>query len=170
MIATQRLAAFAIVIAAILIEPSNQSLGASATEKSPDQIAGQTYRLERAYLISVHIPSDSVDRVLQSLAAAVGLEYGRYDQVAYIDAEGVEQFRSLAGSKDGAQKAVDKVPSKVVTVSVVHDAAVLQKALDAINQAHSYEEPVIYITEGWRNRSTSPDEKNPNRWWNQEHK
>jgi hypothetical protein len=170
MIAIPRLAAFAIVIAAILFEPSNQSLGASATEKSPDQLVGKTYRLERAYLVSVHVPSDSVDKVLQSLAAAVGLEYGRYDHVAYIDADGLEQFRPLAGAKEGAQEAVEKTPSKVVTVSVVHDAAVLQKALDAINQAHSYEEPVIYITEGWRSRSTSPDEKNPNRWWNQERK
>jgi len=169
MIAAKRLAAFSIVIAAILFETSNQSLGASAIAKSPDQIEGKTYRLERAFLISVHIPSASVNRVLQSLTAAVGLEYGSYAQVAYVDAEGVEQFRSLAGSKDGAQKEVDKVPSKVVTVSVIHDTAVLQKALDAINQAHSYEEPVIYITEGWRNRSTSPDEQNPNRWWNQQH-
>jgi hypothetical protein len=63
---------------------------------------------------------------------------------------------------------VETVPSKVVTVSVAHDAAVLQKTLDAINQSHSYEEPVIYITEGWRSRSTDRDEKNPNRWWNQE--
>jgi hypothetical protein len=167
MIATKRVAAFSIVIAAILFETSNQSFAAPTTANSPDQIVGRTYRLERVFLISVHIPGDSVDRVLQSLTAAVGLEYGSYAQVAYIDAEGIEQFRSLAGSKDGAQKAVEKVPSKVVTVSVVHDTAVLQKALDAINQAHSYEEPVIYITEGWRNRSTSPDEKNPNRWWNQ---
>jgi hypothetical protein len=40
-----------------------------------------------------------VDTVRQSLAAAVGLEYGTYDHVAYIDAEGLEQYRPLAGSK-----------------------------------------------------------------------
>jgi hypothetical protein len=97
----------------------------------------------------------------------VGLEYGKYDRVAYIDAEGMEQYRPLAGSKAGAQQTVTRTPSRVVTVSVVHDRAMLQKVVDAIYQAHPYEEPVIYITEGWRSRSTSADEKNPNRWWNQ---
>jgi hypothetical protein len=167
MVATQRLAGFAIAIAAILLTPSNRSAGAAVAETAPDQLVGKTYRLERAYLISVHVPSGSVNKVLQALAAGVGLEYGKYDQVAYIDAEGLEQYRPLAGSKAGAQQTVTTTPSRVVTVSVVHDGAVLQKALDAINRAHPYEEPVIYITEGWRSRSTSADEKNPNRWWNQ---
>jgi hypothetical protein len=164
---TQRLATFPIAIAAVLFAAANQSAGAPASEASPDQLVGKTYRLERTYLVSVHVPSGSVDKVLQSLAAAVGLEYGKYDHVAYIDAEGIEQYRPLAGSKAGAQQTVTRTPSKVVTVSVVHDAAVLQKAVDAINRAHPYEEPVIYITEGWRSRSTSADENNPNRWWNQ---
>ena len=170
MISTQRLAAFAITIAAIVFAPSNQSVGAPMTETSPDQLVGETYRLERAYLISVHVPIGSVDKVLQSLAAAVGPKYGKYDQVAYIDAEGIEQYRPLAGSKAGAQQTVTTTASKVVTVSVAHDGAVLQKAVAAINRAHPYEEPVIYITEGWRSRSTSADEKNPNRWWNQQPK
>jgi hypothetical protein len=139
MIPIQRLAAFAIAIAAILLSPSNQSVAASTTESSPDQLVGKTYRLERAYLVSVHVPSDSVDKVLQALAAAVGLEYGKYDQVAYIDAEGMEQFRPLAGSKAGVQKTVTTTPSRVVTVSVVHDGAVLQKAVDAITRVHPYQ-------------------------------
>ena len=166
MIPTQRLAGFAIAIAAIVLTLSNRSTGA-APETTPDRLVGGTYRLERVYLVRVHVPSVSVNKVLQALTAAVGLEYGKYDQVAYIDAEGIEQYRPLAGSKAGAQQTVTMTPSRVVTVSVVHDGAVLQKALDAIHRAHSYEEPVIYITEGWRSRSTGTDEKNPNRWWNQ---
>src|SRR5271165_2634168 len=115
MIHTQRLAHFAIGIAAVLLAPLNQSAAAPASETSPDQLVGKTYRLERTYLVSVHLPSDSVDKVLQALAAAVGLEYGKYDQVAYIDAEGLEQYRPIAGSKAGAQEAADTTPSKVVT-------------------------------------------------------
>ena len=170
MIPTRPLPAFAIAIAAILLAQSNQSVGASATETSPDQVKGKTYRLERVYLVSVHVPSGSVDNVLQSLSAAVGLQYGKYDQVAYIDAEGIEQYRPLAGSKAGAQETVTTTPSKVVTVSLIHNRAVLQRAVDAINRAHPYEEPMIYIVEGWRSRATSADEKNPNRWWNQQPK
>ena len=74
MIPTQRLAAYAIAIAAILFAPSNQSVGAPATQTSPDQLVGKTYRLERTYLVSVHVPSGSVDKVLHSLVKAVGLE------------------------------------------------------------------------------------------------
>jgi hypothetical protein len=167
MMPIRRLAPPAIAIVAMLLTPAHRSAGADPPEISPDQLLGKTYRLERAYVISVHVPSGSVDKVVQALGAAVGLEYGKYDHVAYIDAEGMEQYRPLAGSKAGAQQTVTTTPSKVVTVSVVHDGAMLQKVVDAINRAHPYEEPVIYITEGWRSRSTSSDEKNPNRWWNQ---
>jgi hypothetical protein len=169
MYATHRLAPFVVAVAAILVSSSSQS-SATATAESPDQIVGKSYRLERVYLVCVHVPSASVDKVLQSLAAAVGLEYGKYDQVAFIDAEGSEQFRPLAGAKSGAQQIAVADPSKVVTVSLVHDATVLHKALDAIYRVHPYEEPVIYVTEGWRSRSTNSDENNPNRWWNQKPK
>jgi hypothetical protein len=57
-----------------------------------------------------------------------------------------------------------------VSFSVPHDDAILQKALEAVYAAHSYEEPVIYVSEVWRTRSTNPDEQNPNRWWNQKSK
>jgi hypothetical protein len=77
---------------------------------------------------------------------------------------------ALGADQAVAQQAVTKTPSRVVTVSVVHDGAVLRKVVDAINRAHPYEEPVIYITEGWRSRATSADELNPNRWWNQKPK
>ena len=163
---TRRLAVFAIAIAALLPAASNWSAGVASAETPPNQLAGRTYRLERAYVVSVHVPSASVAKVVQALAAAVGLEYGKYDQVAYLDAEGIEQYRPLAGSKAGAQQTISTTPSRVVTVSIAHDEAVLRKALDAIVDAHPYEEPVIYVTEGWRSRSTGPDEKNPNKWWN----
>jgi len=68
---------------------------APTADLSPDQIEGKSYRLERAYLVVVHVPSAIVDKVLQSGVAAVGLEYGKYDQVAYIDARGLEQFRPI---------------------------------------------------------------------------
>jgi hypothetical protein len=170
MISYYRRAIFAMAIVTTMLSLSNEVWGTPVTKTPPDQIVGKTYRLERTYLVSVHVPSDSVDKVLQALAAAVGLEYGRYDQVAYIDAEGLEQYRPIAGSKAGTQEAADTTPSKVVTVSLDHDEAVLKKAVDEIHHVHPYEEPVIYVIEGWRSRSTSSDPNNPNRWWNQETK
>ena len=164
---THRLIACAIALSLTLLAPANSRAAAVAADTSPDQIVGKAYRLEQVYLVSVQVSPATVDKILQALGAAVGLPYGKYDHVAFIEAEGVEQFRPLAGSRGGAAESIRASPSKDVTVSLVHDATVLHKALDAIHQAHSYEEPVIYITEGWRTRSTNPDENNPNRWWNQ---
>ena len=164
---THRPIACAIALSAILLSPPNSRAADVAADTPPSQIVGKAYRLEHVYLVSFHVPSANVDKILQALAAAVGLPYGKYDHVAFIDAEGLQQFRPLAGSKAGASENIRRNPSKVVTVSLVHDATVLHKALDAIYQAHSAEEPVIYITQGWRTRSTNPDENNPNRWWNQ---
>src|SRR5271168_1142453 len=77
---------------------------AAGTDITPEQITGKSFRLERAYLVVVHAPVADVTKVLKSVAAAVGLDYGNYDQVAYIDAVGIEQFRAIEGSKAGAQK------------------------------------------------------------------
>lgn len=142
-------------------------LAAPAPDSPPDQIEGKAYRLERAYFVMVHVPAADVGRVMRSLVGAVGLEYGKFDQVAYIDAPGLEQFRALDGSKAGARSRAAREPTKIVSFSVTHDTTELQKALDAVYAAHSYQEPVIYVSEVWRTRATNPDESNPNRWWNQ---
>ena len=134
-----------------------------------DQVKGESYRLEHAYLVAIHVPNANVDKVLQSVLMAVGLDYGKFDQVAYLDASGVERFRPRSGSKAGAQGEASRVPTTNVSFSVPHDAAVLRKALDAAYKAHSYEEPVIYISEVWRTRAINPDDTNPNRWWNNSH-
>ena len=55
---------------------------------SPEQIVGETYRVEPAYYVECHVPNAEVDEVLHAVAEAVQLEYGRYDQVAFIDAPG----------------------------------------------------------------------------------
>lgn len=129
---------------------------------------GNSYRLERAYLVTVHVPSTDADQVLAAAVAAVGLDYGKYDHVAYLDTPGLEQFRPREGSKAGAQSAAGRTPTTKVSFSVARDSTVLKKALDAIYGAHSYEEPVIYISEVWRSRATNPDDENPNRWWNRQ--
>jgi hypothetical protein len=139
---------------------------ASPPPAAPDQIVGETYRVEPAYYVACHVPNAEVDKVLQAVAAAVKLEYGKYDQVAFIDAPGMEQFRPMADSKAGDQPSAGRAPTTNVSFSVPRDVAVLKKALDAIHQVHSYEEPVVYVQEVWRTRHTGGDDKNPNKWWN----
>ena len=133
---------------------------------SPEQIIGTTYRVEPAYYVECHVPNAEVDKVLQAVADAVKLEYGKYDQVAFIDAPALEQFRPLEGSKAGQFASAGRAPTTNVSFSVPRDPVVLKKALDAIHKVHSYEEPVVYIHEVWRTRNTGGDDSNPDKWWN----
>ena len=128
---------------------------------------GDNYMLEPAYLVTMHVPNADVDRVLEFVAKEVGLFYGKYDNVAYLDAAGLEQYRPLEGSKGGALDSTWREPTTRVHFSVPRDKVILKKALDAAYFVHSYEEPVFYISEVWRTKATSPDDSNPNKWWNQ---
>jgi hypothetical protein len=141
-----------------------------AGNRSPEDIMGATYRMERAYLVAVHVPNGEIDKVLDAVVSAVGLEYGKYDRVAFLDAAGLEQFRPMEGSKAGRQAEVSRVPTTNVSFSVPYDRVALKKALDAIRNVHSYEEPVIYVSAVWRSRASGGDDQNPNRWWNRKPK
>ena len=138
-----------------------------ATPPSPaDEFQADTFHLERVYVVTVHIPNAEVEKVLGAVTAAVPLNYGFYDQVAFLDAPGLEQYRPREGSKGGVQDKAGRSPTTRVSFSIPRDSAALAKVLAAIRHTHSYEEPVIYIHEAWRSRTTDRDESNPNRWWN----
>lgn len=52
-------------------------------------------------------------------------------------------------------------------ISVERDLAVLGRVMDAIIDAHHYEEPVISVREDWASRATYDlTNDNPNSWWN----
>ncbi len=133
---------------------------------SPEQIVGKSYRVEPAYYVACHVPNGEVDKVLSAVSRAVALEYGRYDQVAFIDAPGLEQFRPLRDSKAGEQATAVRQPTTNVSFSLPRDPVALKRALDAIHEVHSYEEPVVYVSEVWRTRNTGGDDANPHKWWN----
>jgi hypothetical protein len=132
-----------------------------------DEITSDSFRLERVYVVAVHIPNPEIEKVLEAVTAAVPLNYGYYDQVAFLDAPGLEQYRGREGSKGGASEKAGRTPTTRVSFSIPRDAEALAKVLAAIRHTHSYEEPVIYVHEAWRSRTTDRDESNPNRWWNQ---
>jgi len=132
-----------------------------------NQAEGENYILEPAYLVTMHVPNADVERVLASVAKEVGLYYGQYDNVAFLDAVGLEQYRPLEGSKGGALENPWREPTIRIHFSVPRDKDMLRRALSAAHSAHSYEEPVFYVSEVWRTMATNPDDSNPNRWWNQ---
>ncbi|MGD8923176.1 MAG: hypothetical protein PVH24_07985 [Candidatus Zixiibacteriota bacterium] len=156
-----------IVVFLGFVSCTQETQQAPTTDLSLSQIEGDNYTLEPAYLVTMHVPNADVDRVLESVAEEVGLFYGRYDNVAYLDAAGLEQYRPLEGSKGGAMDSAWREPTTRVHFSVPRDEKILRRALNAAHSAHSYEEPVFYITEVWRTLATNPDDSNPNRWWNQ---
>ena len=142
-------------------------LATRGTLSSPaDELTADSFRLERVYVVTVHIPNLEVEKVLEAVTAAVPLNYGFYDQVAFLDAPGLEQYRPQEGSKGGRQDKAGRSPTTRVSFSIPRDADALAKVLAAIRRLHSYEEPVIYVHEAWRSRTTDRDESNPNRWWN----
>lgn len=75
------------------------------TPSSPaDELTADSFRLERVYVVTVHIPTPEVEKVLEAVTAVVPLDYGFYDQVAFLDAPGLEQYRPQEGSKGGARQ------------------------------------------------------------------
>jgi hypothetical protein len=167
MICLRFIVAILIIAALGFMSCSQETQQDTTTDLSLSQIEGDNYTLEPAYLVTMHVPNADVDRVLASVAEEVGLFYGKYDNVAYLDAAGLEQYRPLEGSKGGALDSAWREPTTRVHFSVPRDEKTLLKALDAAHSAHSYEEPVFYISEVWRTKATNPDDSNPNRWWNQ---
>ena len=75
------------------------------TPSSPaDEVNADSYRLERVYVVTVHIPNPEVEKVLEAITAAVPLDYGFYDQVAFLDTPGLEQFRPREGVQGGSAR------------------------------------------------------------------
>ena len=136
---------------------------------SPGAIEDNSFRLERAYIVSVNVPTESAAKVLRGITDSVPLEYGKYDQVAFRSATGVEQFRPLRGSRGGEQATLSEVPTTRITFAIPEDMDTVHKVIAAIRYAHPYEEPVVHVETGWMSRAKpGGEEANPNRWWNQQ--
>lgn len=107
-------------------------------------------------------------RVRGAVSDAVALAYGaHYDRVCFESATGTQFCRSRAGAMEGEKADTESFPVRVLTFSVPRDPLVLAAAVEAIRASHSYEEPVIYITEGYATRADDSNHRgNPNRYWN----
>ena len=144
------------------------STGRQIPKMSPEAIEDETFRLDSAYIVSVNVPSEAAERVLRSITDSVPLEYGKYDQVAFRSATGVEQFRPLLGSRAGRQVLLSEVPTTRITFAIPEKIDILHKVIAAVRYSHPYEEPVVHVEVGWMSRGKpGGEESNPNRWWNQ---
>ena len=150
-----------------LLTVACSSPGRQIPKVSPAAIEDRAFRLEPAYIVSVNVPSEAVEKVLGSITNSVPLEYGKYDHVAFRSAIGVEQFRPLQGSRAGEQAVLSEVPTTRITFAIPEDVNILHKVIAAARYTHPYEEPVVHVETGWMSRAKpGGDESNPNRWWN----
>ena len=118
------------------------------------------------------LPGDT-DTILDAVMAVHPLRYGRYQRNASISAPGRETAQPEPGSTTTTHVtgfkagATETYPMVELKISIERDEAVLARVMDAILDVHHYEEPVIFLREDWASRAAySPDNDNPNRWWN----
>lgn len=128
----------------------------------------KSVRMEPLLLVTVQMPVEDVDRVMEHVVKAAPLVMGKYDSNAYQSGAGIERYRPLEGAAAGAESELRKRPDIVeVSFELADDQALLEQVVELIFQVHSYQEPVIRITNILASRSKGLDDKdNPNRWWN----
>jgi hypothetical protein len=119
-------------------------------------------------LLTFQAPAQDVDRIMAEVIKIVPLAMGKYDSNSYQSGAGVERYRPLEGAAAGPETEVRKRPGIVeVSFELPDDRPVVDRVIEAIFQAHSYQEPVIRIQTLLSSRSKGLDDSdNPNRWWN----
>lgn len=125
-------------------------------------------RMERLLLVTVQMPLEDVDRVMEQVVKLTPLAMGKYDSNAYQSDSGIERYRPLEGAAAGAERELRRRPGIVeVSFELADDRALLEQVVELIFQVHSYQEPVIRVTSILGSRSKGLDDsRNPNRWWN----
>lgn len=124
--------------------------------------------MERVLLMMFQAPVDDVDRIMGEVVKVTPLLMGKYDSNSYQTGAGIERYRPLEGAAAGAEVDVRKRPGTVeVSFELPDDRQLVDDVIEAIFQAHSYQEPVIRLQPLLSSRSKGLDDRNnPNRWWN----
>jgi hypothetical protein len=124
--------------------------------------------MEPMVLLTFQAPTEDVDRVMGEVVKIVPLSMGKYDSNAYQSGAGVERYRPLEGAAAGPETEVRKRPGIVeVSFELPDDRRLVAQVVEAIFQAHSYQEPVLRLQTILCSRSKGLDDSdNPNRWWN----
>ncbi|MEM6463568.1 MAG: hypothetical protein AAF724_16810 [Pseudomonadota bacterium] len=138
----------------------------------------ETYRarsgtLAPVWRLEIQTRPHDANRLLDAIVAVDPLVYGRYRRNAAVSAVGAETGQPqenstttnhLEGFEVGG---TETYPMVQLFVSIERNAKILENVMNAVIDAHHYEEPVIYIREEWASRAAyDPGSSNPNRWWN----
>ncbi len=100
--------------------------------------------IQDEYLFRVQIPAGYASQVLEAVIKVTPLRYGNYEQVTFRCCNGMQRYKSLAGSKTG-EGVVVNIPSDEISFTVPKHDETVTAVIDAVFESHPYEEPVILI-------------------------
>jgi hypothetical protein len=129
--------------------------------------------LVAVWRIEIQTRPDDADRLLDAVMKVHSLKYGRYRRNGTVSAVGAETVQPEGNSTttnhivDFQAGGTETYPMVQLFISIERDPKILEMVMDAVIDAHHYEEPVIYVRDEWASRSDyDPKSINPNRWWN----
>ncbi len=130
-------------------------------------------KLVPVWRLEINTRPDDAERLLDAVLKVHPLIVGRYQRNATVSAVGAETGRpgeetvTRIHNTDFEADGTEVYPADELKISFERDITVLEKIMDAILNAHQYEEPTIHLREEWASRAAyNPDNDNPNRWWN----
>ena len=119
----------------------------------PSALSPETCRVERVFRLRVELgPLDRAEDMREAVLSVTSLTWGDYDQVSFETETGHQHYRTGPDAAGGPLPP-ETVPARALSFSIPPETAVLDRVLDAIQHAHSYEEPVIYVTESLATRA-----------------
>lgn len=130
-------------------------------------LASDRFTPEHGLRITVQVPDQYTQKIVDVVLKVVSLKYGDYDSVTFKTALGVQQFKSLGSGRNAATEAVLQVPCVELSFFTVNAGPLVAQVLEAIYSAHPYEEPVIFVEECLRTQHIrGMDEDSPHKFWN----
>ena len=98
------------------------------------------------YKICVYVPEISVEKVKSALFKAGAGRIGNYDSCCWLT-EGIGQFRPLDGSNPAIGSLGEIEQVKELKIELVCTDELVQNAIQAMKEAHPYEEPAFDVWE-----------------------
>lgn len=139
----------------------------------PKNYQAKSGSLEPVWRIEIQTRPDDADRLVDAIMKVHQLKYGRYRRNATVSAVGAETGQPEENStttnhvEGFVAGGTETYPMVQLFVAVERETDVLTRVMDAVIEAHQYEEPVIYVRDEWASRADyDPHSDNPNRWWN----
>ncbi|WP_299681324.1 hypothetical protein [uncultured Roseobacter sp.] len=140
---------------------------------SIENFVSQSGKLIPVFRMEINTRPDDAERLLDAIFKVHPLAVGAYERNATVTAQGAETGRpgeqtvTQIYNEDFEADGTEVYPSVELKVSFERDVQLLQKIMEAVLDAHQYEEPIIHVREEWASRANyTPKNNNPNRWWN----